>query len=122
MPSLHWHLMNPAFVGAKDPDSMLAVEFYYGVVKDWRGKPVLDKQGKEEKRPYVRISVPGNDTMMLDTPVRESHKRRFARQWQYFQLQDNTEDTSNIPGWRLDDWSELEDEQKRELKYLRFSV
>lgn len=122
MPMLASDLINPAFVGAKDPDSMLAVEFYYGIVKNMRGQPVLEKDGTPRKIPYVRISIPGNDTFMVDVPVREEHKRRFSRQWQYWQIQENQGDASGVPGWSIDEWPELNDEQRRELKFLRFSV
>ena len=115
-------LMNPAFVGAKDPDSMLSVEFYWGTVKKMTGQPVLDENGKPKQIPYIRMSVPGNDTYQFAGPVREDHKRRFARQWQYWQIQENQGENADIPGWKLDDWQELSEEQRRELKYLRFSV
>ena len=122
MPMLASDLINPAFVGAKDPDSMLSVEFYWGLVKKMNRQPVLDENGKPKQVPYIRLSIPGNETYQFDGPVREDHKRRFARQWQYWQIQENQGENSDIPGWKLDDWEELSDEQRRELKYLRFSV
>lgn len=114
-------LINPAFVGAKNPDDMLAVEFYWNVVKNMQGKSALDENGKETRIPYVRISVPGNETNMVDVPVREEHKRRWPRHWQYFQVQE-TELDPTMPGWKLEEWPELSKEQLHELKYLRFSV
>ena len=122
MPMLASDLMNPLFVGARNPDELLAVEFYWAVVKDFRGRPVLEKDGTEKKRVHVKISVPGNDTSMVDTPVHEDHKRRFARQWQYWQVEQGANEPTDAAGWKLEDWSELNDEQRRELKYLRFSV
>lgn len=116
-------LINPAFVGAKDPDSLLAVEFYWGSVKRMGGAPALDKDGQPRKIPYVRISVPGNETFMVDVPVREEHKRRFARQWQYWQIQESQgEMSTDFPGWKIEEWTELTKEQVHELKFLRFSV
>lgn len=114
-------LINPAFVGAMNPDDRLAVEFYWGTVKNMRGQPVLDKEGNPRKIPYVRISVPGDETSRVDVPVREDHKKRFSRQWQYWQIQEES-GNADVPGWKLDDWAELSDEQRRELKFLRFSV
>ena len=114
-------LINPAFVGPRDPDSMLAVEFYWGTVKKMGGQPVLEKDGSPRKIVSIRISVPGNETSMVDVPAREEHKRRFPRQWQAWQIQEQG-DGGDIPGWKLDDWSELDEEMRRELKYLRFSV
>lgn len=114
-------LINPAFVGAKNPDDMLAVEFYWNVVKTMNGKPFLDDNGKEKKVAHVRISVPGNETFLLDVPVREEHKRRFASRWQYFQIQEMTPE-ADLPGWKIEEWPELSKEEVHDLKYLRFSV
>lgn len=122
MPMLASDLINPAFVGARNPDELLAVEFYWGIVKDMRGRPALDKDGKERKCPFIRISVPGNDTSMVDTYVREEHKVRFKRQWDFWQAQEEQGREAPSAGWALADWDEINDEQRRELKYLRFTV
>lgn len=116
-------LNNPAFVGAKNPDEMLHVEFHWGVVKQINGRPVLDENGKERKVPYVRISRPGDETSVNDTPVREDHKRRFRALWEHWQMQEGMGGVAqDVPGMSIDAWAELNEEQRRELKYLRFSV
>lgn len=116
-------LMNPLFVGSRNPDELMAVEFHWGVVKDYRQKPILDEQGKEKKIPYVRISSPGDDTSVVDTPVREDHKKRWPKQWLYWQMQEGmVGEQADVPGWKISEWGELNEEQKRELLYLRFSV
>ena len=115
-------LMNPQFVGARNPDELLAVEFHWGEVKDMRGRPALDKEGNVRRVPYVRISVPGNDTSMVNTPVRADHKIRFKRQWDFWQAQEIEGQSAPEMGWALEDWKELNEEQRRDLKYLRFTV
>ncbi len=122
MPMLASDLMNPAFVGARNPDELMSVEFYWGTVKDFRGRPVLEKDGTARKVPYVAISIPGNETATHRTPVREEHKRRFPKQWQFWQMQEAEGAAGEITGWRLEDWDELNDEQRRDLKYQRFQV
>lgn len=122
MPMLASDLLNPAFVGARNPDELLAVEFHWGEVKDMRGRPALDKEGKVKRLPYVRISVPGNDTSMVNTPVREDHKLRFKRQWEFWQAQEIEGAIAPEAGWALEDWAELNEEQRRDLKYLRFTI
>ncbi len=116
-------LNNRDFQGATNPDSLLHVEFYmYAPVDKWS----TDTQGKVIKRPempFIRIMKPGDNTSILDTPVREDHKQRWPDKWLYFQMQQwMITGVSDIPGWKIDDWEELDDEQKRELKFLRFSV
>lgn len=122
MPMLASDLMNPEFVNPTNPDTRLAVEFYMGVVKDMRGRPALDREGKEKKVPYVRISVPGDETSIVNVPAREDHKKRFPRQWQFFQVDQGQLEQADLPGWKLEDWPELSDELRHELKYLKFSV
>ena len=115
-------LMNPQFVGARNPDELLAVEFYWGIVKDVRGRPVLDEKGEPKRVPYVKIAVPGNDTSIVNTPVREEHKVRFRRQWDFWQSQELQGKLPAAVGWALEDWDEINDEQRRDLKFLRFTI
>lgn len=122
MPMLASDLLNPQFVGARNPDELLAVEFYWGQVKDVRGRPALDANDKPLKVPYVRISIPGNDTSMVDTPVRPEHKIRFKRQWDFWQAQEIEHEMPAAVGWPIDDWDEIDEQQRRDLKYLRFTI
>lgn len=113
-------LNNPAFVGAVNPDSLLHVEFYMHEPEDpnvpWvNGKPV-----RLSARPYVRILKPGDNTSVIETPVREDHKQRWPEKWMYFQIQQGTTSGPEIPGWKIEDWSFLSPEQVHQLKFLRF--
>jgi len=60
-------------------DEQLHVEFFIAKEIDprWDGKP------------FIRINIPGDKTSVVEQPVREDHKRRFPRQWLYFQMKQN---------------------------------
>lgn len=115
-------LMNPDFVGAKNPDEMLQVEFHWQPVKDMFGNAVKEDDGKPKQLLFVKIEVPGNDTTIVDTPALDHHKKRFPRQWLEFQMREGVTEASNIPGWKLEEWPELDPEQVRDLRYKRFAT
>lgn len=88
-------------------DAKLHVEFYVH---------------KELNRPFIRIMVPGDTTNIIDQPVRDDHKERFPRQYQYFLMQNENGD---IPGTKLEEWhraspSDISDAQVAELQILKF--
>jgi hypothetical protein len=116
-------LNNRDFQGAMNPDSLLSVEFYmYAPVDKW----ATESKGKEVRGPavpFVRIMKPGDNTSILETPVRDDHKARWPDRWLYFQMKEGLiSGEMEVPGWKLDDWNEIDEELKRELKFLRFSV
>lgn len=122
---------NPEFMGALDPDSLLHCEFYmHNPVDKWSSEQKSYETGRkvliqkyEKPVPFVRISKPGDNTSILETEVRESHKRRFPKQWLYFQMNEGLIDEGkNVIGWKLDEWEELKNqpESLRDLKYRRF--
>lgn len=114
-------LDNPEFIGPKNPDEVLHVEFYDHAALDvWKTKETGIKSYKEEC-PYVRISIPGNPHSMIERPADKRDTLRFSRQWLYFQMQTGKiANAENVPGWQIDQWGELGDEQVRQLKFLRF--
>ena len=93
-------------------DNHLHVEFY-----------VYDKEPYKEK-PFVRITVPGDKTNIVDQPVREDHKRRFPRQWLYFQMQNNNAEVVGVPlsQWVKDDPENFNDMQMAELQIFKFQT
>lgn len=117
-------LNNPAFVGPVNPDSLLAVEFYWHEPEDVHKSEAAGKIVRLPSMPYVRISNAGDHTSVMESPVLESHKRRWPDKWLYFQIQNNMIDGAvmEIPGWKIEEWTHLNPEQLRELKFLRFSV
>ena len=116
-------LNNPAFVGPVNPDSLLSAEFYMHAPEDVHASEKEGRVVRLPEMPYVRISVPGDHTSVMESPVLEQHKRRWPDRWLYFQIQHNmVEGAAEVPGWKIEEWTHLNPEQVRELKYMRFSV
>ena len=92
--------------------TLLHVEFY-----------VYDKDPYKDK-PFVRIIVPGDKTTIIDQPVRDDHKQRFARQWLYFQMQNNNAEVIGVPlsQWVKDDPENFNDMQMAELQIFKFQT
>ena len=114
---------NPAFVGPVNPDLALEVVFYMHAPEDVHKSEAAGKLVRGDPIPYVSICAPGDHTSKMESPVMESHKRRFPDKWLYFQIANNMiEGAAEIPGWPLEQWTHLNPEQVRELKFARFSV
>lgn len=114
---------NRNFVGAMNPDSMLSVEFYWHEPEDPNKSMELGRLVRLPKMPYVRIQNPGDKTSIIETPVTDVHKRRWPDHWLRWQVQEGMiNNGTDVPGWKLEEWTHLNPEQVRELKYLRFSV
>jgi hypothetical protein len=129
-PLLASDLNNPDFVGATNPDSQLYVEFYWHEPVDkWASEVKTQEQGKRvvvkgERQAFVRIMRPGDQTTIIETPVREDHKQRWPERWMYWQMSEGLVDNQVVPGWRIDEWPYLMDKPEllRELKYTRFQT
>lgn len=122
-------LNNTEFVGAKDPDSGLYVEFYFEEPVDaWASREQSQAQQRKvvvklAKQPFVRIMVPGDKTSEYTAAVTEAHKQRFPRQWLAWQISEGlVGGDGDIPGWKLSEWDELSPDMVRELLYLRFQT
>lgn len=94
-------------------DERLTVEFYTHKLPPYEGKP------------FVRIVIPGDQTNVIDQPVREDHKRKYPRQWLYFQMQ--SQEGALPPGTPLADWHkdrpiEFNEHQLAEMQVLKFQV
>lgn len=114
-------LANPEFVGAQNPDKLLHVEFYMYEAIDPNKSREQNKKVMSPAAPFIRIMKPGDNTSIIETPVREDHKARFPDRWLYFQIQQGQMDgIGDIPGWKIEEWDFLKPEQINELKYLRF--
>ena len=120
---------NPEFVGAKNPDSGLFVEFFWHEAVDgWasREKSNLEQRKVEvklPKAPFMRIMVPGDKTSEFVCAVSEAQKRRFPREWMAWQISEGLiGGDGDIPGWKLSEWDELNPDMVRELLYLRFQT
>jgi hypothetical protein len=89
------------YVGDAGGDQYLDVLFYKGLHDG-------------EEKDFVRIGVPGDKTLTIDTLADDVHKRRFARQWAAY------EGIRSLNGTSLDEWDEISDSYKRELNYQGF--
>ena len=97
-------------------DEQLQVDFY--IAKDvdpkWDGKP------------FVRINIPGDKTTIIEQPMNEDHKRRFPRQYLYFQMKQNENDVPAM-GTSFDVWiaegnGDITKGQGEELRILKFQT
>ena len=135
-------LNNPEFVGARNPDDMMFVEFYWHTPVDkWESdtigkivnmkvmKPNADgktftKTNEDLKIPYIRIMRPGDKFSIIETAVRDDHKARWPRQWMAWQIKEGIIDGTgkDIPGWNVDEWDVVnkDHDRLRELHNLHF--
>ena len=108
---------NPNFAGPRNPDDLLWVQFTMRAMPNnfatqQQGRPIFEDQL------WVEIRVPGNNLLTIEAPADDNHKRRFPRQWAYFQ-QTHSTDGQNI-GTPLSQWPILRPSQIEELRALRF--
>lgn len=138
-------LQNHEFTGAvANPDDLLHVHFYWHEPIDkWEsekiGRPVKmtkrlpktdDKgvttfvdTGEVLRVPFVRFMRPGDKDTIMEVMVEDTHKRRWPQKWMAWQMQEGLLDgEGTIPGWRIEDWTDIQPDQVHELKYLRFST
>ena len=116
-------LNNPNFAGPINPDTLLSVEFFMHEPLDANKSQEAGMAVRGPAIPYVRIQAPSDHTSIIETAVREEHKRRFPDKWLYFQIQNNmVEGAAEIPGWKIEEWTEVTPEQVRTLQFMRFSV
>jgi len=108
---------NPHFVGAKDPDAALAVEFYIKPIQNMflsskNGRPMFDDVI------YVRINIPGMKESQIDRPALQEHKTRFPRQWAHFE--NMTKGDAREIGTPLAEWPILTRSQAEEFRGQKF--
>lgn len=114
-------LDNTEFVGAQNPDNILSVQFYdYASLDKFKTEQTGIKSYRAEC-PFVRIAVPGNDKSVIERPAEPRDVARFPNQWLNYQMTTGKiAMADDVPGWKLEKWEELNDEQVRNLKHLRF--
>ena len=125
-------LNNTEFSGAiSNPDALLFVEFFmHEQVDKWGSEEASAKEGRRVTKklppaPFVRIMRPGDQTSIIETPVREEHKARWPEKWMYFQMSEGLVSSEmDIPGYKLEEWDYLNDKPEllRDLKYMRFQT
>ena len=89
------------YVGDTGGDAYLDVSFYKNFFNG-------------EETDFVKINLPGDKTLTIDTIAEDSHKARFKRQWNaYVGYRDMT-------GTPISKWEEIADALRTELGYLGF--
>lgn len=116
-------LNNPEFAGAINPNAMISVEFYDFAAPDpWATR----EKGIKSFKPscvFIKKSVPGRTDLTIERPATQTDASEFPGQWMKFQMESGRQPMGdNIPGWKIEDWPELNEEQVRQLKYLRFNT
>lgn len=113
-------LDNPEFAGARNPNEMLAVEFYdHAALDKWETEKTGIKTYRTEC-PFVRISIPGNGLSTVERPAEVGDTKRFPREWLVYQMSKGGLGNDASAGWKLQEWEEMNPEQVRQLNYLRF--
>ena len=117
-------LNNPEFANPQNPDSQLFVDFYWHEPEGPAPEVNSVPQGRGPRTPYVRIMAPGNDKSIIETAVREDHKARWPQKWMAWQMREGLIEgaAADVPGWKLTEWPEVSEQQRRELEYLRFTT
>lgn len=102
--------------GEIDPrgDEKLLVSIYTRSVQhpaktEEAGHPVF------EDVPFIKIQVPGDPTTVVDTKLRDHHKRRFPRHWAHFQQYQNA---APVMGTPLAEWAAVSRSQADNLKVV----
>lgn len=90
-----------SYVGDTGGDAYLDVHFYKGF-------------SNEEEVDFIRIAVPGDKTLTIDTIANDLHKQRFARQWSAY------EGFKDVKGHPIDEWEDIPQTLRTELNYQGF--
>lgn len=90
-----------SYVGDTGGDAYLDVSFYVGIHEN-------------EEFDFIRIGVPGDKSLTIDTIAEDTHKRRFARQWEAYK------GLKDIKGTPMAEWVEIAETLRHELAYQGF--
>lgn len=115
---------NKNFMGAvTNPDDMLAVEFLYMEPIDIFASQEKGVKTLRKKEVYIRKAKPGDGLSVIERIADENDKKQFPIQWMRFQMQEGlTEIDPNLPGWKINEWPELNEDQVRFLTFQRFQT
>ncbi len=114
-------LNNPEFIGPVNPDDMLSVEFYDYEELDTHTYKTTGEKKYKAICPFVRISIPGNKDTIIERPAEGRDAVKWPRQWARYQMETGrAANPSDVPGWPIEEWLELVEDEKRMLKHLRF--
>ncbi len=96
----------------RNADSQLQVVFYQ------------QDRGPYKESAFIRIDIPGNQTLQIDTLATEQHKRRFPHAWLRYQMKQAGETVAGIPlsVWMAERPNDLNPDQLAELQIFKFQV
>lgn len=89
------------YIGDAGGDAYLNVTFYKGIHND-------------AEADFIKIDVPGDKTIVIDTLAEESHKQRFKRQY------DAYISYSDMKGTPISEWEEIPPSLQMDLVYQGF--
>jgi hypothetical protein len=97
-------------------DSQLLVKFYE------------KEYGPDKGKDFIRIDIPGNQTLQIDTEASRNngaYKKRFPHHWLRYQMEKNGDPV--MSGVKLEDWmkempADLNPDQLAELQHFRFQT
>jgi hypothetical protein len=97
------------------PKSKLHVNFYQKARQNEQksidaGRPIFDMVD------YVTISIPGDKTSVVDTPVEQRHMREYPLQYRAFKEE---RDQQSVSGTLLSAWGGMSQAEVEELAYYR---
>jgi hypothetical protein len=112
---LNPEVFDPRTRAAAEADAKLFVEFYMHYQKD-------DGASEKAGRPifidleFIRITTPGDRNNILERPLTEIDRRRFAQRYAAWKA--TGEATSDV-GTKLDEWPLITRSQVEELRYFQ---
>jgi hypothetical protein len=112
----------------KNPDSHLIKRFYSREVKNnFKSAEKAAETGDEhacvyDLVDYIKIDIPGNINLAIDTPAREEHKKRFYREWAEYKANGGAQ--GYVSGTPIEQWPRVgvNPDMVQELRQLRFST
>jgi hypothetical protein len=97
-----------------DPgDEKLFRQFYMGSIKD-EERTLEEGHDVYNAVPFIKIIVPGDRNTIIDTIADNTHKRRFPKEWERFQANENQQ----MSGLPLREWPAITRAQAEELVFL----
>jgi hypothetical protein len=109
---------NTDFTGAHNPDTRLSVLFFRKAIQnnfqsEAQGRPIFDEAD------FVRINIPGDQLLTVETFVREDHKKKYPLQWAHYQNKQDG-DQRLVGKTPINQWPRLSVAQVAELQHMKF--
>lgn len=109
---------NPDFQGAHNPDQHLTVLFFRKAIQnnfesEKQGRPIFDEAD------FVRINIPGDKLLTVETFVRPDHQKKYPLQWAHYKNQMDG-DQRLVGKTPINQWPRLSVAQVAELQHMKF--